>query len=76
MSLYSRLQRVEKLARERAEEIERKSRKAWRKVTIYEGQELTPRDRAILDSNKSTNGNGVGFRAVVISPQKRTTLEQ
>ena len=71
MNLHSRLQRIEKLARERAEEIERKSRKSFRPVTIYEGIEQTPEQRAILKYNNSVAGNGVGFRAIIISCQKR-----
>lgn len=69
MSLYSRLQRIENLARERMEEIERKSRKGWRHLTIFAGAELTPEQKAILEYNQSTEGNGVGFRTITIASQ-------
>ena len=71
MKLHSRLERVEKLARERAEEMERKSRKGWHQLTIYAGVELTPAQRAMLEHNQSTQGNGAGFRSITISRQRK-----
>lgn len=69
MSLYSRLQRIEMLARERMKEIERKSQKGWRLVTIRDGVELTPYENSVLSFNKGTKGNGVGFRFINIRCQ-------
>jgi hypothetical protein len=76
MNLLSRLQRIEKLAHERAVESQRKSRKGFRHVIIYEGVEPTPEQREILKYNNSISGTGVGFRCITVRCQHRKYHEK
>ncbi len=64
MSIRLRLQRLE----EHASELTRKLQAGWRHVTLREGVEPTPKQRAIIEYNNRTSGNGVGFRTIIIRP--------
>src|SRR5437868_9078647 len=60
----ARLEELKRRARERAPKSE-----AWQYLEIEEGKPLTDEQRAILKHNLESDGNGAGFRYLLVTKQ-------